>query len=203
MKLAKLDGIKIMEKLNIPTVKRMSLVEIIEGQIPIDCGISVRTSSSGGDKKWNVYMPSIHGCTDIEKVKKFISKNKKYEIFAHETVKPEVIGSISRLEHTSQIVLEIYKNFEERKNEIISNRMTIPINNDRIWISHLSMLNENAEDFKNFKKVLLYLKDIPFEQYDMEYVIQNGDVMFTDLTLPDGREMNNYKALIQKSDSAR
>ena len=196
MKLAKLEGIKIMEKLNIPTIQRINISQIIAGKISIDCGISVRTSSRGNSARWNVYMPSIHGCTDVEQVKKFVLDNSKYEIFAHETVKPEVIGSISKLNHSNEIVLETYKNFAERKEEIVNNRMTIPVYNDKIWVSHLSMIKDDPVDFKNFKKVIIYLKNIPFEQYDMEYVIQNGEVMFTELTLPNEREMNNYKGLI-------
>ena len=125
------------------------------------------------------------------------NKNGKYEIFAHKTVKPDVLGSVSKLEYTNSIIMETYNDFSDRKNEIIRNRMIIPINNDKIWVSHLKMSKNDPEDFKSFKKVIMYLKDIPFRQYDMEYVIQDGDVIFTDLTLPDERENTTYISLIK------
>lgn len=196
MKLTKLEGIKFLEELNLPTVERIDINQIVEGQISIDNGISVRVSPKSNNSKWNVYLPSIHGCKNREEVKKFVKDNSQYEIFAHETVKPEVIGSISKLQHTKSIVIETYKNFQQRKEEIIDNRMTIPIFADRLWISHLELLNKNKEDFMNFKKVIIYLKDIPFEQYDLEYIIQNGEVIFTDLTLPDNKEYNSYKKFL-------
>lgn len=198
MKMSKLDGIKIMEFLKIPTISRMNISKIIDGEIPIDCGVSIRVSPKTKNDKWNVYLPSIHGCTDVEEIKRFINENGKYEIFAHKTVKPDVLGSISKLEYTNSIIMEIYNDFNDRKNEIIKNRMIIPINNDKIWVSHLEMSKNDPEDFKNFKKVIMYLKDIPFSQYDMEYVIQDGEVMFTDLTLPDGRENATCRSLIKE-----
>ena len=43
----------------------------------------------------------------------------------------------------------------------------------------MEMLKKDENDFKNFKKVILLLSDMPFEQYDIEYVIQNREVILT------------------------
>lgn len=196
MKVTKLEGIKLLETFNLPTVERLDISKIITGEISIENGISVRVSPKSKSSRWNVYLPSIHNCKSKEEVGRFVQENSFYEVFAHETVKPELIGSISRMEKNDSVVIETYKNFEQRKKEIVNNRMVIPFYADRLWISHLKLLKEDKEDFKNFRKVIMYLKDIPFAQYDMEYVIQNGEVIFTDLTLPDDKEYNMYKILI-------
>ena len=47
-------------------------------------------------------------------------------------------------------------------------------------------------DFKRFKEVLMYLKNIPFEKYDAEYVFQDGKVIFMDFTVPDERQVSQY-----------
>lgn len=63
--------------------------------------------------------------------------------------------------------------------KIIDNRDIISIICDRIGISKMEMLKKDENDFKNFKKVILLLSDMPFEQYDIEYVIQNREVILT------------------------
>lgn len=197
MKMSKLEGIQLLEELKLPTIKRLNIEKLVNGEIPLRDGVSVRVSPKGHVFDRNVYLPSIHNCTDIDAIKQFLNKNRMYDIFAHYTVKPETIGSISKLNHTSSIILETYSDFNKRKMEIIDNRVIIPIIYDRIWISKMEMLKKDENDFKNFKKVILLLSDIPFEQYDIEYVIQNGEVILTDLTLPDVREYQNYKAFLK------
>lgn len=193
MKMSKLEGIQILEKLKLPTINRLDIGKILNGQIPLNEGVSVRVSPKGSSFDRNVYLPSIHNCDDIEAIKEFIDMHKNYNIFAHYTVKPEVIGSISKLEHTKSIVIETYRDFNERKIGIIDNRITIPIMFDRLWISKMEILKKDVNDFKNFKKVIWILNNIPFEQYDIEYVIQDGEVILTDLTLPDVKEYQSYK----------
>ena len=63
--------------------------------------------------------------------------------------------------------------------KIIDNRDIISIICDRIGISKMEMWKKDETDFKNFKKVILLLSDMPFEQYDIEYVIQNREVILT------------------------
>lgn len=185
MKMTKLEGIQLLESLKLPTINRLDISQILNGRIPIDRGISVRLSPTENTSHINVCLPSIHNCNDIDIIKEFIKKNRKYNIFAHYTVKPEVIGSISKLEYINSIIIETYRNFDERKKEIIDNRVIIPIIFDRIWISKMEMLRKDEKDFKNFKKIILLLSKIPFKQYDIEYIIQDGNVILTDLTLPD------------------
>ncbi len=200
MRMSKLEGIQLLEKLRLPTIKRLNLEQLVNAEIPLKEGVSVRVSPKGHTFDRNVYLPSIHNCTNIEAIKKFVNNNKMYDIFAHYTVKPEVIGSVSKLNHTSSIVLETYSDFNKRKMEIIDNRVIIPIICDRIWISKMEMLKKDKDDFKNFKKVIMFLNDIPFEQYDIEYVIQNGEVILTDLTLPDIREYKSYKDFFENKE---
>ena len=188
----KLEGIKALEELGIPTVKILDISKIIKGEIPInEKGLSIRTSPKD-EKGRNVYLPSIHGCKDINKIKKFIEENQKYNIFAHETVNPEIIGSISKIKANNMIIIETYKDFENRKNEKIENRVSIPIYNDKLWISKLEMLNKDENDFYNFEKVIRYLRYIPYNEYDAEFVIENRKVIFTELTFQKERESELY-----------
>lgn len=39
----------------------------------------------------------------------------------------------------------------------------------------------------------MYLKKIPFEKYDAEYVFQDGKVIFMDFTVPDERILSQYR----------
>ena len=200
MKMSKLEGIQLLENLNLPTINRLDINQIIDGRISVDEGVSVRVSPKGSTFDKNVGLPSMHNCKDIEQIKEFINSNRRYNIFAHYTVKPEVIGSISKLEHTQSIVIETYRDFYERKKEIIDNRVIIPILFDRLWISKMEILKKDEKDFRNFKKVILLLKDIPFKQYDIEYVIQNGDVILTDLTLPNVKEYHSYNDFFREKE---
>ena len=193
MKMTEIEGLQLLESLKLPTVNRLDIKQILNGQIPLEQGLSLRVSPKDSNFDRNVYLPSIHNCSDIKATRSFIDANKNYNIFAHYTVNPEVIGSISRLEHTNSVIIETYKNFDERKREIIDNRVIIPIFYDKLWISKMDILKKDENDFKNFKKIILFIKDIPFKQYDIEYVIQNGEVIFTDLTLPDAKEYQSYK----------
>lgn len=193
MKMTKIEGLQLLEILKLPTLKILDIKQILDGQISLEQGLSLRVSPKESNFATNVCLPSIHNCSDINAIISFIEANKNYNIFAHYTVKSEVIGSISKLEHTHSIIIETYKNFEERKREIINNRVTIPIFYDKLWISKMEILKKDENDFKNFEKIILFLKDIPFKQYEIEYVIQNGKVIFTDLILPDIKEYKNYK----------
>lgn len=194
MKMTKMEGLRLLECLKLPTVSKLDIGQILNGQISLEQGLSLRVSPKGTNFDRNVYLPSIHNCSDINEIRAFIDANKGYNIFAHYTVKPEVIGSISRLKHTQSVIIETYKNFEDRKKEIIDNRVVIPILDDKLWISKMDLLKKDVNDFKNFKKIILHLNDIPFKQYDIEYVIQNDEVIFTDLTLPDYKEYQSYRS---------
>ncbi len=194
MKLNKLDGIELLNRFKLPTVNILNLSEVLKGNINISSGVSVRLSPRDKKAGWNVYLPSLHNCTDIAEIKKFIEKHAEYDAFIHYTVKPEIIGSISKIESNNEIVIETFKSFEDRNNGIINNRIKIPIVSGKIWTSKSIILKSDKNDFMYFMKVITMLNGFPFQQYDMEYVIQNKEIIFTDLTIPDSREYNSYKA---------
>lgn len=198
MKLNKKEGIVFLEKSGLPTVKRISFESLSQDSKQLQEGLSVRLSPKKSSEI-NVNLPSIHNCKNYSEIKQFINEHeKKYDIIIHKTVSPEVIGSISKLGYRESIVLETYRNFQERKSEIINNRVVIPLLGGRMFISKMELLKKDEQDFNNFAKVIKILKDIPFEEYDMEYVIENGKVVFTDLTLPDNREYNTFRECLME-----
>lgn len=201
MKLNKKEGIEFLQAFNIPTIETINIDELVTQQYPIKKGISIRTSRQCGSNEENIDLPSIHNCKDREEIKRFISTyRREYSIFAHETVQPEIIGSVSKLNYTNTIVLETYLNFKDRKEERIHNRMIIPLHGNKMIISKLEMLKEEPNEYKDFKKVIYLLEEIPFTSYDMEYVIQNREVIFTDLTIPDDMEYDYLKSYIKEKE---
>lgn len=195
----KLEGIKILEFLKIPTVKRLNLHEIITGDKPIEEGLSIRVSP----KRWssathqNVWLPSIHGCTNRDRIREFVKENSnRYDVFAHKTVNPDVIGSVSKFEE--ELVLETFADFGQRKLEKVANRMTVPVEGGRILVNKLQLKENDEGDFENFRKVLMHLKKMPFTVYDAEYVIEDGKVVFTDLTIPESREYKDFKDIFMQ-----
>ena len=59
MKISKLEGVKLLSELNMPTVKLLDIRQILEGKEPLKEGISVRLSLKSKLVKWNVGLPSI------------------------------------------------------------------------------------------------------------------------------------------------
>lgn len=198
MQLNKKEGISFLKKFGLPTVKTIEATDLMEKETDLESGLSVRLSSKSSADR-NVMLSSIHNCKDVNVINRFISENQgKYDIIIHKTVKPQTIGSISKLKFRESIIIETFKNFEDRKREIVDNRVIIPILGDKMYISKLEMLKKDKIDYNNFRKVIILLKDIPFEEYDMEYVIEDGNVVFTDLTLPNNREYNSFKNFIDE-----
>lgn len=194
MKLNKIEGIQFLENFKIPTIKFIDINSIVKGETPIDNGLSVRVSPLDRNSETSVYLPSIHNCTDRNEIKNFVDKHKdKYKIFIHETVNPDVIGAVSKLDFRESIVIEIYRDFMQREKGQVSNRVMIPLYGDKMMISKMEMDKKDREDYENFRKVIYYLKDMPFSNYDIEFVIQNGEVIFTDLTLPSNSEYSYLK----------
>ena len=187
----KLQGIQFLKAFHLPTVELYDVDFLLSGNFPITEPLSVRLSPKSSNRKsQNVYLPSIHNCTDLFTIKEFINLHRQqYDVFVHKTVSPTAIGSISKLNEKNCIVLESYKDFSDRKKEIIKNQMIIPLMGFKPYFSQLELLKKDPKDFHEFKKVLYYLRDIPFQEFDMEYVIENNDnVIFTDLTLPSQKE---------------
>lgn len=200
LKINKKEGLLLLRKLELPTVELISHEKLTSDDVRIKIGLSVRLSPKKNCSSC-VGLQSIHNCTDYKEITDFIEQNKKNnDIIVHKSVKTDIVGSISKLLYRDSIILETYRNLEDRKNEIIGNRMVIPIIGGRLFISKLSMAKENKEDFKNFSKVVMLIKDIPFDEYDMEYVVEDGNVIFTDLTLPDTKTNNLFKRYITNDD---
>lgn len=193
MKVCKLDGIKMLQKFGIPTVKLIDISKIVTGDIPIDTGngISVRLSPKDKSVKWDVGLPSINRRKDLSEVREFVQKYKEdYEVFAHETVRPEILGAVSRF--GNELVIETYEDYDKKHEQEIDNSVTIPVIENRFLINKMQLQKKDERDFNRFRKVIMYLRQIPFERYDAEYVFQDGEVIFMDFTVPDERQVSQY-----------
>ena len=205
MKMSKLEGLKMLKMLDFPTIEQIDPNLLDENSQVLKQGLSVRTSPKR-DRETNVYLPSIHNCKDLKQLRTFIEENKdEYNIIVHKTVQPEKIGSVSRYENyveTEKLAIEIFEDFEKRKNGIIKNSVVLPVIGDRFMVSQLQMKEENKEEFQLFSKVLRDVKELPFKKFDAEFVIENGKVLFTDLTIQ-GREDKKYAEELEKSDKQK
>lgn len=198
MKVSKIEGLKMLQILEFPTVKSIDPNLLDENSQILKQGLSVRTSPKK-NRENNVYLPSIHNCTDLNELREFINQyQSQYHMIVHPTVKPEQIGSISRYQAgEDKVVIEIFKDFETRKKGIIENRATVPVMGNRFAISQLEMQEKKEDEFKIFGKVIKEVSDMPFETYDAEFVVQNGQVLFTDLTIQ-GRKDAEYAEELTK-----
>ena len=171
----KLIGISFLKNYGFKTIDLIKYAEIIREDFVIKRGLSLRLSSI---KKNNidVNLPSIHNCQDKEVIKSFYHKySKTYEILIHETVKPTIIGSISKytINKGCKIVIEVFKNFEERKKGIIQERAIFDFVSERY-------LNFRGCTNKEFIFLGSMVKQIPFENFDLEFVKQYDNIIFTD-----------------------
>ena len=62
MKMTKIEGLQLLESLKLPTVNRLDIKQILNGQIPLEQGLSLRVSPKDSNFDRNVYLPSIHNC---------------------------------------------------------------------------------------------------------------------------------------------
>jgi hypothetical protein len=200
MKINKKEGISVLTLYNLPTIQKITPEEVFNNEYQFAEGLSVRLSPKGNES--NAFLPSIHNCRDIARIREFIEQySNKYSLFIHKTVKPELIGSASRLNtfNQSMIIMETFKNFDDRKRDIINNRMIVPVYGNRFMISDLELENKIPEDFKLFSKVLKELRKLPFSSYNTEYVIENGKIVFTELAVEESiytkhdKELENVK----------
>lgn len=198
MKVSKIKGLKMLQMLDFPTIKQIDPNLLDQNSQILKQGLSVRTSPKK-DRENNVYLPSIHNCTNLNELRGFINQyQNQYHIIVHPTVKPEQIGSISKYQAgEDKVVIEIFKDFETRKKGIIENRATIPVMGNRFAISQLEMQEKKEEEFKIFGKVIREVSQMPFESYDAEFVVENGQVLFTDLTIQ-GRRDEAYAKELEK-----
>lgn len=198
MKMSKIEGLKMLDILDLPTIQQINPNLLDENSQVLKQGVSVRTSPKV-DKSDNVYLPSIHNCTDLNKIREFIKENREeYNIIVHRTVKPELIGSISRYEAgIDKLVIEMFKDFEQRKKGIIENRVIVPIMSEKFMISQLEMKNKDAEEYKIFCQIIKDVNYMPFKKFDSEFIVENGKILYTDLTI-NGREDNEYAKELRK-----
>lgn len=198
MEMSKIEGLKMLQMLDFPTVQPIDPYLLDENSQVLKKGLSVRTSPKK-DLENNVYLPSIHNCTNLNEVRDFIKEyQSQYHIIVHPTVKPEQIGSISRYEAgEDKVIIEIFNDFEKRKKGIIKNRVIVPIKGERFAISQLQIQEKDQEEFNLFGKVIKEVKYMPFGRYDAEFIVEDGKILFTDLTIQ-GKKDREYAKEIQK-----
>ncbi len=200
MKMSKLEGLQMLKLLDFPTIELIDPNLLDKNSQVLKQGLSVRTSPKK-NLLFNTNLPSIHNCTDLEELRKFIQNNEgEYHIIVHRTVKAQEIGSVSRLEiGTDKVIIELFDDFEKREQGIIKNRVTFPIIGEKFRIDQLQIEDKNEEEYKVFTKVIKDVKYIPFKKFDAEFVVEDGKVFFMDLTIQ-GREDSEYaEELIKKS----
>lgn len=192
MKMSKIEGIKMLKILDFPTVETIDPNFLDENSYVLKQGLSVRTSPRR-DLENNADLPSIHNCTDLKELREFIEEHKgEYYTIVHKTVTSEQIGSISRFEaDTDKLVIEIFEDFKKRKEGIVKNRVILPIMGDKFMANQLQMKEENAQEFQIFSEVIKDVKYMPFKKFDAEFVVEDGKVLFTDLTIQ-GRKDSEY-----------
>ena len=88
---------------------------------------------------------------------------------------PSMIGSISKykVNCSSIIVIEIFKNFEKRKQGIVQERIKFDI----IGEQYLNFNDFNKKDYIILGNIV---KQIPFDSFDLEFVKQDDYFIFTD-----------------------
>ena len=176
----KIDGLELLDNWKFPTLELLTIDDLINNPSILEYGVSVRLSSKGDSKNIDVFLKSIHNVHDINLVNKFIIDNKeKYDIIIHKTVKPDIIGTISKYSNNYHdiVAIELYKNFSDRSHDIVSSRavtemlgnMIISINNDKFISKSL------------FLELMNYLKYVELEDYTIEFVLENNKIIFTDL----------------------
>ena len=183
--------------LGLPTIEQIDPNLLDENSEILKQGLSVRTSPKK-DLSDNVYLPSIHNCTDLNELRAFIKEHQsEYHIIVHKTITSQ-IGSVSRYEAgTEKVIIENFEDFEKRKQGIIKNRMIVPILGERFMVNDLQLQETNEQDFKLFSKVLQEVKYMPFKKFDMEFVAEDGKILFTDLTI-DSRQDSLYAQELAK-----
>ena len=205
MRLSKLDGLKMLKMLNFPTVDLIDPKQLNENSEVLSQGLSVRTSPKK-DMASNVYLPSIHNCTNLSEIHNFINEHEKdYNIIVHKTVRPKQIGSVSRygnLLGEEMLSIDTFYDFTTRRQEIIKNQATLPIYGGRFLISKLEVKNKDEEDFKVFSKVIQDVRHMPFKKFDAEFILdEDGQILFTDLTIQSDKiKKQDTKDIIEKSE---
>jgi len=184
-KLNKREGIKFLGLFGLPIVQLIDTRDVINGNLDISVGVSIRTSPKYATSR-NVWLPSIHNCTNLSDITNFIEDHEIiYDVIIHKTVVPISIGSVSKVEsfHKSFLMLETYRNFEDRKSGNIHNRLTIPYIGERSLVRFIELERHDPIEYMDFIRVFRYLRKLPFETYNLEYVVEDEKILFTDFTV--------------------
>ena len=187
MKVHKLEGIKVLRLFQLPTVQLLDISELMHSKKKIDMDLSIRLSPKHGRlSERNVFLPSIHNVRNKKEIWAFYKKYfMDYDVFAHKSVEPELIGTGSRYESfiSSYLFMDTYKDWGKRAKQIIHNSMSIPVYGNRFILSASQMQHEDYNDRKDFMKVYQQLRKLPFENYNVEYAFENGKLVFSELTI--------------------
>lgn len=187
--MTKIDGLKFLKKYDLPTVELLTIDDLLNDKSLLKYGISVRLSSKVNNV--DVGLKSIHGVHNIDEIINFIHQYKNdYNFIIHKTVKPSMIGTISKFNNhfTDVIAIEMYNNFENRKNGIVDYRAYAESIENRI----IKLYKENFYSIKVLEELIKYAKDIYFEEFTVEFVLENDKVIFTDFYSNDFYCENDY-----------
>ena len=206
MKLSKIEGLKMLKMLRFPTVDIIDPKQLNSDSDVLSQGLSVRTSPKK-DMENNVYLPSIHNCTNLSEINDFISEHERdYNIIVHKTVRPKQIGSVSRygnLLGEEVLGIDTFCDFVTRKQGIVKNQAMLPIYGGRFLISKLEVKEKDEDDFRVFSKIIQDVKHMPFKNFDAEFVLNDdGQILFTDLTIQSDKiKKQDTKDIIQESEN--
>ena len=187
----KIDGLNYLLENCFPTVKLLCLEDLKDNPSLLNDGISVRLSSKVKSDKADVYLKSIHNARVLEKIEEFIVNNENnYDIIMHKTVKPELIGTISKYSnfYNDIVVIEVYKNFDDRAHGIVSYRAMVEIIDGKV----ISIHNDEFVSKRLFREIMDYISDVDYNDYKFEFVIEKDKLVFTDFY---SREFNSKKYL--------
>lgn len=187
----KIDGLNYLLLNGFPTIQVLSIVDLENNVSLLNDGISVRLSSKTENDKVDVYLKSIHNIHDLCKIKDFISNNQNdYDVIIHKTVKPELIGAVSKYSnlYNDVIVMEIYKNFDERSHGIVGYRAIVEMIDGQI----ISISNDDFVSKRLFRQIMNYISGVEYNDYTVEFVVEQGKLFFTDFYT---KELKNKKYL--------
>ncbi len=178
--MSKIDGLEMLNDWRFPTLELLTLEDLEKDPSILEDGVSVRLSTKGNVNMADVFLESIHNVHDINRVKQFIiDKQKKYDIIIHKTVKPDIIGTISKYNNNLNDILaiELYKDFADRSHGIVSSRAVTEMVGKIILSIDLDKFNPKAL----YLELMSYLCYIDLDEYTIEFVIENNKIIFTDL----------------------
>ena len=190
--MTKIDGLNYLLSNCFPTVELLCIEDLQNNPNLLKDGISVRLSSKHENDKADVYLKSIHNVHDLEKIKDFILNNKDdYDIIIHKTVKPELIGTVSKYSnlYNDIIVMEVYKNFDDRTHGIVSFRTIVEMVDDRI----ISISDNDPISKTLFRKIMNYISDVYYDEYTFEFIVEQTKLIFTDFYSKDLKKKSYLK----------